>query len=91
MPKTRKTSRRLKILPTPGQLVKAKIIGAGLSLSALARGAGIAPSTLSMYLSGDRADSGTQRNIWFAFRALTGIEIGLPAFWGPLLTRKEVA
>jgi len=85
------TSRRPKILPTPGQRVKAKIIGSGLSLRALARGAGIAPSTLSNYLVGRRRDRNTQHDIWFAFRALTGQDLSIADFWGSLLSTEIAA
>ena len=76
------------ILPTPGSLVKGRIIGAGIPLNKLAAEAKIKKNTLSNYISGRLRRPGTQFDIWFAFRRLTGSEITMDAFWGTLLTRR---
>jgi hypothetical protein len=62
-----------------------------LGLENLARASGIAPSTLSRYLDGSLKSRTTQHGIWFAFRALTGIEISMADFWGSLLSTESAA
>ena len=91
MNQSQTTSPRRRIVPTAGQRVKGRIIAAGLKLEDLARAAGIAPSTLSCYLTGYRSDRTTQHEIWFAFRAMTGIEISMVEFWGSLLSTEVAA
>jgi len=64
--------------------VKAQILQAGIALAALAAAAKIKQSTLSNYLAGHRQCPARQEVIWYAFRQLTGAEISLADFWGPL-------
>lgn len=88
MRQTRKTSANHRILPAPGKLVKARIVGAGILLKDLARAARIQPSTLSDYLRGRISNIHRQIDIHQAFCKLTGTEIALREFWGDLLARE---
>jgi len=65
--------------------VKAQIVGAGVSLGQLAEAAGISPSYLTQFLSGKRRSAKRQRDIFIAFRALSGLDIYIDEFWGSLL------
>ena len=91
MRQSERTLPRPRIVPTAGQRVKGRIYSAGLGLENLARSAGIAPSTLSRYLGGDLRSRSTQHDIWFAFRAMTGVEISMADFWGSLLSTEVAA
>lgn len=88
MGQTRTNSANRRILPAPGKLVKARIIGGGILLKDLARVAGMKPSTLSDYLSGRIRNVHGQIDIHGAFCKLTGTEVGLREFWGDLLARE---
>lgn len=79
-----KTFPKGRIVAGPGAAVKARIVASGLSLSQLARSAGVSPSTLSRYLSGDHSSYDTMHDIWFAYRALTGETPSMRAFWAGL-------
>ena len=76
-----------KMLADAGAQVKARVISAGLKLSALAGASGIAPSTLTHYLTGYRKNVGTQVRIVRAFRRLTNTRISYSDFWGDLWDR----
>ena len=91
MRQSTKTLPRPRIVPTPGQRVKGRIYSAGLGLEQLAQASGIAPSTLSRYLDGSLKSRSTQHDIWFAFRAMTGVEISMAEFWGSLLSSEVAA
>jgi len=79
------------VTPTAGNAVKARIIAAGLTCTALAAEAGIKKNTLSHYIGGVSADPETQMDIWIAFRRLTGSAIGMDEFWGPLYRRRRAS
>lgn len=80
-----------KNLQAAGAQVKAKVIAAGLKLSDLADAAGLAPSTLTNYLTGHRKSAETQVRIVRAFRRLTRTRIAYSEFWGPLWDRDSHA
>jgi len=70
--------------------VKGQIVAAGLKLGDLARAARIAPSTLSLYISGQRSNYRMQIAIYETFCRLAGIAAtrrGEQTFWGELLNR----
>ena len=78
-----------KTLPLPGNYVKSRIIGSGVKLKVLAAEAGIKPSTLTHYLVGDTMNHAGQRNIFQAFRRLTGLRIRFADFWGQLASKRS--
>lgn len=84
MPTSRNISTANQIIARPGDAVKAKIIGAGLSLSHVAARARIARSTLSDYLAGRTRNIHGQINIMMAFGDLTGKVVSMRDFWGEL-------
>ena len=70
--------------------VKSRIVAKGLKLMDLAVDAGIAQSTLSLYIHGGRSNYQTQITIYNAFCRLAGVKPtrrGERTFWGPLLNR----
>ena len=90
MPSCRTTSSNRKILPRPGDSVKAKIRAAGLSQRVLARRCRLSPSTLSDYLAGRLRNRVRQIDIWLSFKELTGRRTRLRSFWGDLLGREAL-
>lgn len=87
----RNSSVRRRIVPRPGHLVKARIIGSGITLTRLAGEAGMARSTLSDYLAGRIANISGQLRIYAAWCILADRHIGPRAFWGGLLDHRENA
>ena len=77
---------RREILPRPGDLVKSRIVGAGVKLGHLAAEAKISQPTLSKYISGGVSVPETQMVIWQAFCRMTRSEMTLADFWGALLS-----
>jgi plasmid maintenance system antidote protein VapI len=63
------------------RLVKAQIIAAGVKFRALAAEAGIAPSTLSEYISGRYREPERQIAIVQAFNRLAGTSMTAAEFW----------
>ncbi len=84
----RTSSPKARMVPRPGDLVKAKIIEAGLSLADVAKETRIARSTLSDYLAGRIRNIHGQINIMLAFCELTGKTMTVRAFWGELTARE---
>ena len=79
----------VKRIANPGARVKARIVGAGISMGDLAAAAGISAGSLSNYLAGRVSRPETRTRIWRAFRRLARQRITLAEFWGDLL--KDVA
>jgi len=80
----RKTNQPFVILCRPGHSVKARVSGAGLRLGVLAAAAGIAQSTLTGYLTGQRRGIHGQLAIADAFRKITRQRLDAAEFWGDL-------
>jgi len=74
-----------RILHQKNSPVKGQIVHAGVRLGDLAEAAGISQSYLSLCLSGQRKSPKRQRDIFIAFRALSGLDIYIDEFWGKLL------
>jgi len=79
-----------KILPRPGDSVKARIIGAGVRFSVLAKASRLSRPALSNYIAGRRKNRHGQFEIAMAFSSLIGEPVTMEGFWGELLN-KEVA
>ena len=71
-------------IPRPGDLVKARIVRAGIRLSVLAEEAGYTRGTMSDLLSGRNRSARGQRRVLEAFRAMTGTRVRADRFWGDL-------
>jgi len=87
MPRNRTNTPNQVIVPTPGDLVKGKIVSAGLQLTVVARTAKMAKQTLSDYLAGRIRNANGQFGIMCAYCKLTGKVTSLREFWGELLSR----
>jgi transcriptional regulator with XRE-family HTH domain len=61
--------------------VKGRIVSHGIRMTDLARAAGIAAPTLSAYLAGRRRDPRRRRDIYIAFRCLSGSNMSESEFW----------
>jgi len=90
MPTKTNRNRVQRIIPRPGDSVKARIVGAGLSMGDIAAAAKISRPDLSKQLAGDRANRDTQLRIWDAYRRLTGSRVTLEGFWGELLREEDL-
>lgn len=88
MARNKQKSHGKKIIPESGDLVKGRIVLAGIPMRRLAKEAGISSGTLSNYLAGRHSFLKTQMEIYFAFRRLSGSEISLADFWGELLSKR---
>ena len=73
----------------PGDLVKGRIVAAGLQLKQVAQRAGIARSTLSDYLADRIRSAGGQLKIYHAYCDLSGERPTLREFWG-VLSHEEI-
>ena len=73
-----------------GNIVKGRIISAGLSLGDVCDAAGVSQTSLSDHLAGRRRSRTIQLRILWAFNHLAGQSLTLDEFWGPLAA-KEVA
>ena len=90
MPRKTNKSRIQRMIPRPGDSVKARIIAAGLSMGRVAAQAKISRPDLSRQLNGTRTNRDTQLRIWDAFRRLTGSRCTLEGFWGDLLKEQDL-
>jgi hypothetical protein len=70
-----------KSLPIKRNSVKAQIVAAGVKLSDLARASNCSPAAITRYLNGTLKCTRTRREIWIAFRGLSGSRVSFERFW----------
>jgi len=64
------------------------VVAAGIPFGVLAKAAGLSAPSLSQYLAGTIRNERRRRDIYIAFRSLSGSTVSFEEFWGDMLSER---